>query len=56
VTRHEQEPGPHDPADETRVVIPGVAASDSHAVANQLIMWGSITGSGLDGLPGWDHR
>jgi hypothetical protein len=19
-------------------------------------LWGSITGSGLDGLPGWDHR
>ena len=19
-------------------------------------VWGSITGSGLDGLPGWDHR
>ena len=21
-----------------------------------LRLWGSITGSGLDGLPGWDHR
>ena len=20
------------------------------------ILWGSITGSGLDGRPGWDHR
>ena len=19
-------------------------------------VWGSITGSGMDGLPGWDHR
>jgi hypothetical protein len=26
-------------------------ADDQHA-----ILWGSITGSGLDGLPGWDHR
>lgn len=40
MTRHEQEPGPRDPADETRVVIIGVAASDSHAVANQLIAYG----------------
>jgi hypothetical protein len=22
----------------------------------ELILWGSITGSGLDGLAGWDHR
>ena len=25
-----------------------------HEVGHNL--WGSITGSGLDGLPGWDHR
>jgi Kef-type K+ transport system membrane component KefB len=23
---------------------------------NLLGLWGSITGSGLGGLPGWDHR
>jgi hypothetical protein len=26
------------------------------AVLAALILWGSITGTGLGGLPGWDHR
>lgn len=40
MTRHVQEPEARGHADETRVVILGVAASDSHAVANQLIAHG----------------
>ena len=38
--RHDQEPGRHGSEPETRVVILGVAASDSHAVANHLITHG----------------
>jgi hypothetical protein len=25
-------------------------------IPDEVTLWGSITGSGLDGLPGWDHR
>ena len=28
----------------------------SWSLASTSMLWGSITGSGVDGLPGWDHR
>jgi hypothetical protein len=38
-----------------------VADAHRYMEANQatgkvVILWGSITGSDVDGLPGWDHR
>jgi hypothetical protein len=38
---------------EQRLAIGGGSTS---AVRAGDTLWGSITGSGLDGLPGWDHR
>jgi len=37
----------------------GLRRQDCHLPATgwgRLTLWGSITGSGLGGLPGWDHR